>query len=55
MQLRKARIQIDGGFEYSTAEMGSASETAHGPVKLALKDSYGQFAHIHLNNHGIVQ
>ncbi|MFP3921912.1 MAG: DUF1326 domain-containing protein [Dichotomicrobium sp.] len=51
----RARIQIDGGFEYTTAEMGSGSGRANGPVKLDLKDSYGQFAHIHLNNHGIVR
>lgn len=51
----RARIQLEGGFEYTTAEMGSASGTANGPVKLSLKDSYGQFANIHLNNHGIVQ
>jgi hypothetical protein len=51
----RARIQIDGGFEYTTAEMGSASGTANGPVRLDLKESYGQFAHIHLNNNGIVQ
>lgn len=51
----KARIQIDGGFEYVTAEMGSASGTANGPIKLSLENSYAQFADIHLNNHGIVQ
>lgn len=51
----RARIQIDGGFEYTAAEMGSGSGRANGPVKLSFKDTYGQFAHLHLNNHGIVQ
>lgn len=50
----RARIQIDGGFEYTTAEMGSGSGRADGPVKLEFKDTYGQFANIHLSDHGIV-
>lgn len=48
------RIDIPDGFEYALAEIGSASGTANGPVKLALENTYGQFAHLHLNNHGVI-
>lgn len=51
----RARIDLEHGFEYSVAEMGSASGTAKGPIPLKFKDSYGQFAHIHLGNNGIVR
>jgi hypothetical protein len=51
----RARIDLPHGFEYEVAEIGSASTTTKGKVKLDLKSSYGQFAHIHLNNHGVVR
>jgi len=50
----RARIDLPHGFEYRIAEMGSASTTATGAVKLDLKNSYGQFAHLHLSNKGVV-
>ncbi len=50
----RARIDLPEGFEYTLAEMGSASATTSGEIALNLKDSYGQFAHLHLNNHGVV-
>jgi hypothetical protein len=52
-----ARVQIlmHGGFEYTVADIGSASSVSEGPVKVAMTDSYGQFARLHLNNHGIVR
>jgi hypothetical protein len=50
----RARIDLPYGFEYRIAEMGSASTTATGAVKLDLKNSYGQFAHLHLSNKGVV-
>lgn len=50
----RARIEIDGGFEYTVAEMGSASGIAKGPVPLKFEGSYGQFAHLHLGNNGII-
>jgi hypothetical protein len=51
----RARIDLPHGFEYSVAEVGSASSNVRGPIKLDLKDSYGQFARLHLNNHGPIR
>jgi hypothetical protein len=50
----RARIELPHGFEYRIAEMGSGTTKATGAIKLDLKDSYGQFAHIHLSNKGVV-
>ena len=50
----RARIDLPHGFEYRIAEMGSASTKATGAVKLDLKNSYAQFAHLHLSNKGVV-
>jgi hypothetical protein len=50
----RVRIDLDGGFEYEVAEMGSSTFKTFGPIELDWQDSYAQFAHIHLNNHGIV-
>jgi hypothetical protein len=50
----RARIDLPHGFEYRIAEVGSGSTKATGAIKLDLKDSYGQFAHIHLSNKGVV-
>ena len=35
--------------------MGSGSSTTQGKIKLKLENSYGQFARLHLNNHGVVK
>jgi hypothetical protein len=43
------------GFEYAVAEIGSASSKTKGPVQVEMKDKYGQFARLHLNNHGVVR
>ena len=51
----RARIDMPTGFEYELAEIGSASTEATGEIKLSLKDSYGQFAAIHLNNNGVIR
>jgi len=51
----RARIDLPNGFEYAIAEMGSATGTSKGPIKLDLKDSYGQFAYLHLGTHGLVR
>ena len=51
----RAQIVLPDGFEYAVAEIGSASSTTRGAVQVSMKDSYGQFAHLHLNNHGVVR
>lgn len=51
----RVRIDLPEGFEYSIAEIGSGTTKARGAVPLSLSDSYGQLAHIHLSNRGIVR
>jgi hypothetical protein len=51
----RARIDIPHGFEYEIAEIGSATTKTQGNIQLDLKSTYGQFAHLHLNNHGVVK
>jgi len=51
----RVRIDLPHGFEYEIAEIGSATTKTQGNIKLDLKSSYGQFAHLHLNNHGVVR
>jgi len=54
-EAHRARIDLPQGFEYSLAEMGSATFETTGPITMSFKDCYAQFAHIHLNNHGMVK
>jgi hypothetical protein len=51
----RAQIVLPEGFEYTVAEIGSASSRTTGPVQVALTDTYGQFANLHLNSHGVVR
>jgi hypothetical protein len=51
----RAQIVLPNGFEYAVAEIGSASSKTSGPVLVNTKDTYGQFARLHLNNHGVVR
>ena len=51
----RAQIVIPDGFEYTVAEIGSASSKTKGPVIVEIADKYGQFANLHLNNHGVVR
>ena len=51
----RAQIVLPNGFEYAVAEIGSASTRTSGPVRFDTKDTYGQFARLHLNNHGVVR
>lgn len=52
---QRARIDLPHGFEYEIAEIGSGTSRSRVGVAVALKDSYAQFAHLHLNNHGVVR
>src|ERR1700687_4069015 len=51
----RARIDLPNGFEYELAEIGSGTTRAMGELKLDLKDSYFQFARIHLSHQGVVR
>jgi hypothetical protein len=51
----RARIELPDGFEYNVAEIGSATSSSTGPIAIAFSNSYAQFAHIHLNNRGVVK
>jgi hypothetical protein len=50
----RARIDLPHGFEYTLAEVGRGWTKATGPIAFELADSYGQFAHVHLSQSGIV-
>jgi hypothetical protein len=51
----RVRIDLPHGFEYTVAEMGSASASAKGPLAMELKNSYGQFCELNLSENGIVR
>jgi hypothetical protein len=51
----RARIDLPHGFEYEIAEMGSASSSVKGPIAMEFKNSYGQFAELHLSDSGVVR
>ena len=51
----RARIDLPHGFEYEIAEIGSASTRTGGRIALDFQNRYGQFARLHLNNHGVVR
>ena len=51
----RARIDLPHGFEYRIAEMGSASSSVKGQIAMELKNSYGQFAELHLSDTGVVR
>lgn len=54
-EVHRARIDMPDGFEFELAEIGSASTTASGEIKLNLENSYGQWAELHLSNSGVVR
>ena len=52
----RGQIHLPDGFEYLVADIGSASSrTTGGPVQVEFAETYGQFAHLHLNSHGVVR
>lgn len=51
----RARINLPDGFEYTVAEMGSSTFRVSGPIEMDYEDRYAQFAHLHLNNQGVVK
>lgn len=50
----RARIDLPDGFEYEIAEVGRGWSRSSGPIAFELADSYGQFARLHLGEHGVI-
>lgn len=51
----RVRIVQPDGFEFAEAEIGRGWSKTTGPIQYELTDSYGQFAHIHLCQSGMVR
>ncbi len=51
----RVRIVQPDGFEFAEAEIGRGWSKTTGPIQYELADSYGQFAHIHLCQSGMVR
>jgi hypothetical protein len=51
----RSGISLPDGFEYTYAEMGNGNTTARAGIKLDLKDSYGQFNLLHMNQDGVIR
>jgi len=51
----RATIGLPEGFEFTIAEVGSASSTVTGHIPLELKDSYAQFNELHMNQEGVIR
>jgi hypothetical protein len=48
----RVRIDFPESFEFRLAEIASGTSKTNGVIPLDLKDTYGQFAHIHLGHNG---
>lgn len=51
----RAQIRLPDGFEYEVADIGSGTSRSFQPMQLENVSSYGQFAHLHLDSHGVVR
>ena len=51
----RSRINLPNGFEYTFAEMGNGNTTVRAGIELDLKDSYGQFNVLHMNQDGVIR
>ena len=51
----RSRINLPDGFEYTVAEMGNGNSTIRAGIELDLKDSYGQFNVLHMNQDGVIR
>jgi hypothetical protein len=50
-----ARIGLPGGFEYTLAYMGNGNSRVTAGISMELKDSYGQFNALHMNQDGVIR
>lgn len=51
----RAQICLPDGFEYEVAEVGSGTSRSLQPMQFAHAGTYGQFAYLHLDSHGVVR
>lgn len=51
----RSGISLPNGFEYTFAEMGNGNTTSRAEIKLDLKDSYGAFNVLHMNQDGVIR
>src|SRR5262245_5694535 len=51
----RAAIHLPNGFEYTVAEMGSGASKVNTGLRIELKDSYGQFNAVHMNQDGVIR
>lgn len=51
----RAQIRLPDGFEYEVAEVGSGRSRSIAPMQLEHGGTYGQFAHLHLDSHGVIR
>jgi len=51
----RAGIGLPNGFEYTYAEMGSGTTSVRAGLEFELKDSYGQFYELHMNQDGVIR
>ena len=51
----RVTVALQSGFEYTSAEYGRGTSKSMGEVKMEHKDSYGQFAMLHMNQNGPIR
>ncbi len=51
----RSRIHLPDGFEYTYAEMGTATSKVNAGIQLQLAGSYGQFNELHMNQDGVIR
>ncbi len=51
----RSRIHLPNGFEYTYAEMGTATSKVNAGIQLQLAGSYGQFSELHMNQDGVIR
>ncbi|MBV9094288.1 MAG: DUF1326 domain-containing protein [Streptosporangiaceae bacterium] len=51
----RSRINLPNGFEYTIGEMGNGNSTSRAGIQLDLKDSFGLFCILHMNQDGVIR
>ena len=54
-EVHRVRIDIPNGMEFELAEVGSATTSSMGAVRLELRDTYGQFNRLRHSGRGVVR